>query len=427
MIKRLLFAIGMCLALASAATAQNVVTLSPVPKLSFFTVNGAPASGYELFTYIAGTTTKQNTYTSANGATPNTNAIILDTLGSANVWLTPGAMYKFVLAPPGSSDPPTSPIWTVDNIQAPFTQGQTGTGTVVTTSSLITLLNQTICVNAGSPNVQTLPVSPIPWEQHIISDCSGNASTNPITVSGNGNNIDGAASYTLGSNYQSISVQWTGTIWKAQALYNPAFSTQTALISGTSFTTPTGARQFRIREVGGGGGGGGSGTTGQGNGVAGGNTSFNSIVAAGGLGASGLANQGGNGGTGGSGTASFRSAGNGGASASGASATSGTMAGGTGGGSLFGGGAIGSGNATAGANAVANTGAGGGGGGVNAIASGFAGGGGGSGEYAEIIINNPTGSYTYAIGSGGAGGTAGTSGSTGGNGGSGQIVVTVMY
>lgn len=213
---RALVAIALLLSALAAAPAQ--VALSPYPKLFFFTTSGAPASGYELFTYAAGTTTKQNTYTSSTGLTPNTNPIILDTLGSANVWLTTTLSYKFVLAPPNSSDPPTAPIFTVDNITAGGGSGGGGggTGQCVTGSTLISSSVGTYCVNATATTTLTLPANPNLWESHTISDIAGNAGTFNITIAGNGNTISGLTNYVLAFNYQSVTVQWTGTQWAAQ-------------------------------------------------------------------------------------------------------------------------------------------------------------------------------------------------------------------
>jgi hypothetical protein len=91
-------------------------TLSPPPKLQFFTAGGIPLVGGHLYTYAAGTTTPLATYTDASGTTQNPVDIELDARGEApnGVWLN-GAAYKFVLA---SADAPAVPIWTVDNIEA---------------------------------------------------------------------------------------------------------------------------------------------------------------------------------------------------------------------------------------------------------------------------------------------------------------------
>lgn len=90
------------------------VLLAPLPRLQF----GLDYAGYQLFTYAAGTVTKLNTYTDSSGATPNLNPIILDANGSCACWLTPLMLYKFVLALPTDRDPPTSPVWTSDNIDS---------------------------------------------------------------------------------------------------------------------------------------------------------------------------------------------------------------------------------------------------------------------------------------------------------------------
>lgn len=90
-----------------------MAVLTPTPKTAFVDAAGEPLVGGKLYTYIAGTTTLQATYTDSTAATANTNPIILDSRGEANVWLG-GAIYKFVL-----KDADDALIWTVDNISAP--------------------------------------------------------------------------------------------------------------------------------------------------------------------------------------------------------------------------------------------------------------------------------------------------------------------
>jgi len=86
---------------------------------AFLNAAGKPASGYQLFTYEPGTTTKLATYTDQSGSVNNSNPIVLDSAGRppSPILLLPQS-YKFVLAPPNDSDPPTSPDWTADNIPA---------------------------------------------------------------------------------------------------------------------------------------------------------------------------------------------------------------------------------------------------------------------------------------------------------------------
>jgi len=66
----------------------------------FFDDNGVPLSGGKLYSYRAGTTTPQTTYTSATGNTAHTNPIILNSAGrvsTGEIWLTMGQNYKFAL------------------------------------------------------------------------------------------------------------------------------------------------------------------------------------------------------------------------------------------------------------------------------------------------------------------------------------------
>jgi len=85
-------------------------SLAPTPKLQFFDANGAPLAGGLLYTYEAGTTTPLATYTDSTGVSANTNPIVLDSRGEANVWLGTES-YKLALYTSASVL-----IWTVDNI-----------------------------------------------------------------------------------------------------------------------------------------------------------------------------------------------------------------------------------------------------------------------------------------------------------------------
>jgi len=87
----------------------------------FFDNNGNPLSGGKLYSYEAGTTTPQPTYTTAAGNIAHTNPIILNSAGrvaTGEIWLTAGQNYKFVLT---TSTDVTIATW--DNIT-----GINGTG-----------------------------------------------------------------------------------------------------------------------------------------------------------------------------------------------------------------------------------------------------------------------------------------------------------
>jgi hypothetical protein len=95
------------------------VNISPVAGAGwqFFDNNGNPLSGGKLFTYAAGTTTNQVTYTTSAGTpgTEHTNPIVLDAAGRVSggneVWLVNGQQYKFVLKTSADVQ-----LWSADNI-----------------------------------------------------------------------------------------------------------------------------------------------------------------------------------------------------------------------------------------------------------------------------------------------------------------------
>ena len=78
------------------------VNLSPVGGAAqqFFTNSGVPLAGGLLFTYAAGTSTPQTSYTSSIGNIAHTNPIILNSAGrvpGGEIWITNDISYKFVL------------------------------------------------------------------------------------------------------------------------------------------------------------------------------------------------------------------------------------------------------------------------------------------------------------------------------------------
>lgn len=92
-----------------------MAVVTPTAKTQFIDAAGAPLAGGKLYTYVAGTTTPQASYTDSSGATANSNPVILDARGEANVWLGEST-YKFTL-----TDANDVEIWTVDYISAPTT------------------------------------------------------------------------------------------------------------------------------------------------------------------------------------------------------------------------------------------------------------------------------------------------------------------
>jgi hypothetical protein len=137
--------------------------LSLVAVQDFF-INGVPALGGKLFIYAAATTTKITTYTDSTGSTAQTNPIVLNARGepqnsfgaSVGIWIPTGIAYKLVFTSPTDTDPPTTPIWTVDNLlsgscvfsarMSADQTNQTGDGTVQT------VIFDTALTNSGAYN-----------------------------------------------------------------------------------------------------------------------------------------------------------------------------------------------------------------------------------------------------------------------------------
>jgi C1q domain len=95
------------------------VTVAPSGVHQFFDDSGDPLAAGKLYTYAAGTSTPQATYTDYTGGVACANPIVLDAAGRATFFLTVGQAYKFVLK--NSSD---TTIWTVDGINYSGASGQ---------------------------------------------------------------------------------------------------------------------------------------------------------------------------------------------------------------------------------------------------------------------------------------------------------------
>lgn len=97
---------------AAAGFGQTIPNAVPPPaaQVQFVDANGVPLAGGKLYTYAAGTTTPQASYTDSSAGTPNTNPIILDAGGRAQLWIGPNA-YKLVL-----QDANGVQQWTEDNL-----------------------------------------------------------------------------------------------------------------------------------------------------------------------------------------------------------------------------------------------------------------------------------------------------------------------
>ena len=88
-------------------------TLIPSPVFTGLDNNGAIVPGGKLYTYLAGTTTNQATYTDVALTVPNANPIVLDSAGRAVVYVPSGSSFKLVLKTAADVT-----LWTRDNVAA---------------------------------------------------------------------------------------------------------------------------------------------------------------------------------------------------------------------------------------------------------------------------------------------------------------------
>lgn len=81
--------------------------------------SGLIVNGGKIYSYITGTSTKQNTYTTAALSVANANPIVCSSAGRATIFLDPALPnYDLVYAPADAADPPLSSYYTLSNISA---------------------------------------------------------------------------------------------------------------------------------------------------------------------------------------------------------------------------------------------------------------------------------------------------------------------
>lgn len=295
------------------------MNLAPVLRQRYLDANGAPLAGGLLYSYSAGTTTPQATYSNSTGTT-NTNPVVLDSQGYADVWLDPTLAYKLVLKDSGGNQ-----LWSADNVIAPSTgmskwsvntnyaQGEivedsSGQGLLyvslisnntanaltntsawrvfggnvrtVSGSSVLAVTDDLVRSNSTSGSLtHTLPAcATTPIGKRITIKDVG-TSGNTTTIKGSGTDtIDGANSYANvlvkneaatfennGSSWDALTgVPTDGTVSTAKlvdgavtkAKIASPIGTVNAFTSSGSYTVPANANLIQILAVGGGGGGG---------------------------------------------------------------------------------------------------------------------------------------------------------------------------
>jgi len=131
----------------------------------FFDANGAPLTGGLIYTYLAGTSTPVTTFTSSLGTANNTNPIVLDAAGRtpAEIWLTGGLFYKFVL-----KSSTYVQIGSYDNIPA--------IDDITTTTNLITVTGTNVLTGSSTPALGGYIAG------QLISFIAQNTNTDAVTI-----------------------------------------------------------------------------------------------------------------------------------------------------------------------------------------------------------------------------------------------------
>ena len=166
--------------------------------------NGDPLSGGKLFAYEAGTSTPKDTFTDESGDTANTNPVILDSSGRADVWLEAGE-YKFSLF-----DSADNLIKTVDNISG-VTTGDAVAYSVSTNTNIVESYNQGRVFATGTISLSLLAAATAGdgFEIYVKNNGSGFVTINPDASE----TINGVLTLVLVPNAWAI-VYCDGSAWQ---------------------------------------------------------------------------------------------------------------------------------------------------------------------------------------------------------------------
>lgn len=233
--------------------------LNAAPKAQFFTAAGIPLVGGKLYTYVAGTSTPQATYTTEAGATANTNPIILDSRGECNLFLTESVSYKFIL-----NDATDVLIWSVDNVSSL-------SGLATQSASAVAITGGTIsgvAITGGTISGLTSPLPIASGGTNAITAAAARTSLGLGTYAVVNVPTASAANVLLGDAISTVApgasgnlLASTGTAWASTAPVAEVFGGNGTVVTTTgvsAFTIPAGVTRMKVTIVGGGAGGAGS-------------------------------------------------------------------------------------------------------------------------------------------------------------------------
>lgn len=205
-------------------TAGPFLTLDPAGDIgtvpNVWNTNLATWTGTQLFAnedvsilYAYDPIGMRATFKNTNSTTPMFPSI---GMGASPIFFETADGSPFVLlrGPSSASVSPTNYFVRYANRQVRGLSARTVQAVQTTgTSTTLADSDRFVAVTA-SPVTISLPVSPTKSRRYTIKDANGNATVaNPITISGNGNNIDGAATRLMKTTYEAIELVFNGSTW----------------------------------------------------------------------------------------------------------------------------------------------------------------------------------------------------------------------
>lgn len=124
------------------------------PIIQWFDNSGNPLAGGKVYTYAAGTLTPQATYTDSTGGTPNSNPVVLDSAGRAQIWFSP-ASYKLILKTSADVTLMTIDNVTLDNLAAAISS--------LTMTGDLAMQQATAATSGANQNSQTFRLQSRYW------------------------------------------------------------------------------------------------------------------------------------------------------------------------------------------------------------------------------------------------------------------------
>lgn len=216
--------------------------LTPSPKQQIFGTDGAPLVGGKIYTYAAGTSTPIATYTDFGAGTANTNPIILDSYGQANIWLLSTYSYKFVV-----KDATDVLLYTVDNITVPAdlssfaspppigsTTPNTGAFTTLSATSLTLTGTTASKLNVGSTAQRPTPVTGMVRYNSTTAKFEGYGASAWGALGGGA--TGGGTDQIFIENGQTVTVDYTITNGNNAGTFGPV-----TVATGVTVTVPSGS------------------------------------------------------------------------------------------------------------------------------------------------------------------------------------------